>query len=81
MSQVLTPYCILRSLPFISIGENRPCISIVKYLYLPAFHVIINQHQRNREHANVILIEIFILKSQGYLKQIHCPSKKRKVTL
>ncbi len=27
----------------------------MKYFYLPACHVIINQHQRNREHANVIL--------------------------
>ncbi len=25
----------------------------MKYFYLPACHVIINQHQRNREHANV----------------------------
>ncbi len=24
------------------------------YFYLPAYHVIINQHQRNREQANVI---------------------------
>ncbi len=46
------------------IGENRLCISIIfvlyktlnqiKYSYLPACHVIINQHQRNHEHANVI---------------------------
>ncbi len=47
----------------------------MKYFYLPACHVIINQHQRDREHANVIIIEIFILKSQGYLKQIYLVNK------
>ncbi len=46
-----------------------------KYLYLPACHVIINQHQRNREHANVIIIKIFIFKSQGHLKQIYLVNK------
>ncbi len=51
---------------FIGIRVNRLCISIVfvlyktftknmKYLYLPTCHVIINQHQINSEHANVIL--------------------------
>ncbi len=48
--------------PFMNIGVNRLCISIVfvlkrhllkkmKYLYLPACHVIINQNQRNHEHV------------------------------
>ncbi len=57
-------------------SQNVLCISIVivlnkknllkniTYFYLSACHVIINQHQRNCEHANVIIIEIFILKSQ-----------------
>ncbi len=48
----------------------------MKYLYLPACHVIINQHQINREHAMWYLItEMFILKSQGYLKQIYLVNK------
>ncbi len=47
----------------------------MKYLYIPACHVIINQPQRNHEHANVIIIEIFIKKSQGYLKQIYLEYK------
>ncbi len=70
----------LQILPFISIGVNRLCISIVfvlnktltkkiKYLYLPAYHVIINQHQRNREHANVILnYSNIYLKISGVIK-------------
>ncbi len=36
----------------------------MKYLYLSACHVIINQHQINREYANVILNYLF-LKPQG----------------
>ncbi len=66
--ETIPPYCGLQFLLFISIGVNRLCISIVivlnkiKYLYLPACHVIINQHHRNREHAKEIIIEIFILK-------------------
>ncbi len=41
----------------------------MKYFYLPACHVIINQHQRNREHANVILNYLNIyFKISGVLK-------------
>ncbi len=42
----------------------------MKYLYVPACHVIINQPQRNHEHANVILNYINIyLKISGLLKE------------
>ncbi len=77
----IPPYCALQFLPFISKRGNRLCISIVivlnkiKYLYLSACHGIIHQHQRNCEHANVIIIKIFILKIQGYLKQIYLVNK------
>ncbi len=35
--------------------------------YLPACHVIINHHQKNREHANVIIINIFFLNLKSFL--------------
>ncbi len=38
----------------------------MKYLYLPACHVIINQHQTNREHADHYLNVYF--KISGILK-------------
>ncbi len=64
------PYCTLQFLPFITIGVYsllfyiKHLLKKIKYLYLPACHVIINQHQRNREHANVILnFRIRVLKA------------------
>ncbi len=41
----------------------------MKYLYVPECHVIVNQHQRIREHENVILNYINIyFKIYGVLK-------------
>ncbi len=41
----------------------------MKYSYLAACHVIINQHQRNREYANVIIHYLNIyFKISGVLK-------------
>ncbi len=62
----IPPYCALRFLLFISIGVNRLCISIVFVLnktltkkdeifLFTCMQCDYNQHQRNREHANVIL--------------------------
>ncbi len=46
----------------------------MKYIYLFAYHVIINQHQRKMQMWYLIIV-IFILKSQGYLKNIYLVNK------
>ncbi len=76
----IPPYFTLQFLPFINIGVNHLCISIdfvlnktltkkIQYLYLPAYKCF--KYQRSL----ILIIEIFILKSQGYLKQIFLVNK------
>ncbi len=46
----------------------------MKYIYLCAYHVIINQHQRKMQMWYLIFV-IFIFKSQAYLKHIYLVNK------